>query len=38
VAVSTADKIVVVDLKTLEVVGQFSPSKQPDGMAWAVRK
>ena len=38
VAVSTADKIVVVDLKTLEVVGQFSPGKQPDGMAWAVRK
>jgi YVTN family beta-propeller protein len=38
VAVSSADKVVVVDLKTLEVTGQFSPGKQPDGLAWAVRK
>jgi YVTN family beta-propeller protein len=38
VAVSTADKVVVVDLKTLEVVGQISAGKQPDGLAWAVRK
>jgi len=36
VAVSTADKVVVVDLKTLEVTGQISAGKQPDGMAWAV--
>jgi YVTN family beta-propeller protein len=38
VAVSTSDKIAVVDLKTLEVTGQISAGKQPDGMAWAVSK
>jgi YVTN family beta-propeller protein len=38
VAVSSADKVAVVDLKTLEVVGEISAGKQPDGMAWAVRK
>lgn len=38
VAVSTNDRVAVVDLKTLEVVGQISPGKQPDGLAWAVRK
>ena len=37
-AISTNDKVAVVDLKTLEVVGQISPGKQPDGLAWAVRK
>ena len=38
VAVSTADKIAVIDLKTLEVIGQIFAGKQPDGLAWAVRK
>ena len=38
VAVSTNDKVAVVDLKTLEVVGQISAGKQPDGLAWVVRK
>lgn len=38
VAVSTADKVVVVDLKTLEVTGQISAGKQPDGLAWALHK
>ena len=38
VAVSTNDKVAVVDLKTLEVVGQIAAGKQPDGLAWAVRK
>jgi YVTN family beta-propeller protein len=38
VAVSSADKIAVIDLKTLEVVGQINAGKQPDGMAWAIRK
>lgn len=38
VAVSTADKVVVVDLNTLEVTGQISAGKQPDGLALAVRK
>jgi len=37
VAVSTADKVAVVDLKTLEVTGQLAAGKQPDGLAWAVR-
>ncbi len=38
VAVSSADKVAVIDLKTLEVTGQIDAGKQPDGMAWAVRK
>ncbi len=38
VAVSTGDKIAVLDLKTLAVVGQIDAGKQPDGMAWAVRR
>ena len=38
VAVSSADKVAVVDLKTLEVIGQIDAGKQPDGLAWAVRK
>lgn len=38
VAVSTSDKVAVVDLQTLEVTGQISAGKQPDGLAWAVRK
>jgi YVTN family beta-propeller protein len=38
VAVSTRDKVVVVDLKTLEATGEISPGKQPDGLAWAARK
>ena len=38
VAVSSADKVAVMDLKTLEVVGEIPAGKQPDGMAWAVRK
>ena len=38
VAVSSADKIAVIDLKTLELIGQINAGKQPDGLAWAVRK
>jgi YVTN family beta-propeller protein len=38
VAVSMADKIAVIDLKTLEVTGHIDAGKQPDGLAWAVRK
>lgn len=38
VAVSMNDKVAVLDLKTLEIVGQISAGKQPDGLAWAVRK
>jgi len=38
VAVSGANKVVVVDLKTLSVTGEIAPLGQPDGMAWAIRK
>jgi YVTN family beta-propeller protein len=38
VAVSMADKVAVIDLKTLEVTGQIDAGKQPDGLAWAIRK
>jgi YVTN family beta-propeller protein len=36
VAVSSADKIAVVDLKTLEITGEINAGKQPDGLAWAM--
>jgi DNA-binding beta-propeller fold protein YncE len=35
VAVTLADKVAVIDLKSLEVQGQIGPLHQPDGMAWA---
>jgi YVTN family beta-propeller protein len=35
VAVSADDKLVVLDLRTLEVTGQLATGKQPDGLAWA---
>lgn len=35
IAVSGANKVVVLDLKTLEVAGQIPTGKQPDGLAWA---
>ncbi|MGA2074470.1 MAG: YncE family protein [Terriglobia bacterium] len=38
VAVSGKDYVAVVDLKSLEVTGRISVGKQPDGLAWAVRK
>ena len=38
VAVSGKDYVAVVDLKSLEVTGRISAGKQPDGLAWAVRK
>ena len=38
VAVSPPTRSSVVDLKTLEVTGQISAGKQPDGLAWAVQK
>jgi YVTN family beta-propeller protein len=37
VAVSQKDKVVVIDLKTLEVTGEIATGKQPDGLAWAQR-
>ena len=38
VAVSGKDYVAVVDLKSLEISGRISAGKQPDGLAWAVRK
>lgn len=38
VAVSGADKMVAINLKTLALAGELSPLGNPDGMAWAVRK
>jgi DNA-binding beta-propeller fold protein YncE len=37
VSVSGANKVAVIDLKSLSVVREISPLGQPDGMAWAVR-
>ncbi len=38
VAVSGANKMVVLDLKTLAVAGQLAPLGNPDGLAWAERR
>ena len=37
VACTPDDYVVVVDLKSLDVVGHIEAGKQPDGLAWAVR-
>jgi len=37
VACSPDDYVVVIDLKSLEVVGHIEAGPQPDGLAWAVR-
>jgi YVTN family beta-propeller protein len=38
VACTPDDYIAIVDLKTLEVTGHIDAGKQPDGLAWAVRR
>ncbi len=38
VACTPDDYVVVIDLKTLEMTGKIMAGKQPDGLAWAVRK
>jgi YVTN family beta-propeller protein len=38
VACTPDSYVAVVDLKSLEVTGHFDAGKQPDGMAWAVRR
>lgn len=38
VAVTSENKVAMVDLKTLEVVTTFTTGDEPDGMAWAVRR
>jgi len=38
VACTPDDYIAVIDVKTLEMTGKIAVGKQPDGLAWAVRK
>lgn len=38
VACTPDDYVAVIDLKTLEVVGRIDSGRQPDGLAWAVRR
>jgi len=38
VACTPDDYVVLIDLKSLEVTGHIDAGKQPDGMAWAVRR
>ena len=38
VACTPDDYIVVIDIKSLTVTGKINAGKQPDGLAWAVRK
>lgn len=38
VAVTDANKVAVLDLKSLSVTNEIAPLGQPDGMAWATRK
>jgi YVTN family beta-propeller protein len=38
VACTPDDYIVVIDLKSLTITGKINAGKQPDGLAWAVRK
>jgi YVTN family beta-propeller protein len=38
VACTPDDYVAVIDLKSLEMTGKVTAGKQPDGLAWAVRK
>jgi len=38
VACTPDDYVAVIDLKTLEMTGKLTAGKQPDGLAWSVRK
>ena len=38
VACTPDDYVAVIDLKSLEMIGKIAAGKQPDGLAWAVRK
>ncbi|SPF52157.1 conserved exported hypothetical protein [Candidatus Sulfopaludibacter sp. SbA4] len=38
VACTPDDYVAIIDLKTLEVTGHLDAGKQPDGLAWAVRR
>lgn len=36
-AVSGGNTVAIVDLQSLTVTGEMAPSREPDGMAWAVQ-
>jgi DNA-binding beta-propeller fold protein YncE len=38
VACTPDDYVTVIDLQKLELIGKFDAGKQPDGLAWAVRR
>ena len=38
VACTPDDYVAVIDLKSMTVVGKIDAGKQPDGLAWAVRR
>jgi DNA-binding beta-propeller fold protein YncE len=38
VACTPDDYVAVVDVPSLEMVGRIDPGRQPDGLAWAVRR
>jgi DNA-binding beta-propeller fold protein YncE len=38
VACSTDNYVAIIDLKSLEMTGKIATGKEPDGLAWAVRK
>ena len=38
VSCSPDDYVAVIDVKSLEMVGKISAGKEPDGLAWAIRK
>jgi YVTN family beta-propeller protein len=38
VACTPDDYVAIIDLKTLEVAGHIAAGRQPDGLAWAVRR
>jgi YVTN family beta-propeller protein len=38
VACTPDNQVTIIDLKSLDVIGHIDAGKQPDGMAWAVRR
>jgi hypothetical protein len=38
VACTPDDYVAIIDLKSLEVAGHIEAGKQPDGLAWVVRR
>jgi YVTN family beta-propeller protein len=38
VAVSAKNKVAVIDLKELKVIGEIPTGKNPDGLAWAQQR